>query len=453
MNCRNNRQLQLRRSPIRDVFTERMIVMCPIQRLAKGAATKAASSDILESTQEVVEEALHKLGFDDAVYQLLKEPLRILTVRIPVRMDDDKTQVFTGYRAQHSDAIGPTKGGIRFHPQVTLEEVKALSIWMSLKCGIFHLPYGGGKGGIVCDPRTMSAREIERLARGYVHAVSQIVGPTKDIPAPDVYTNAQVMAWMYDEYSRIKEFDSPAFITGKPLVLGGSPGRDKATGLGVVIAAREAAKHLGEDLKKLKVIIQGFGNVGSHVAEILSEWGVTVIGISDANGAMYDPNGLPITELLKSRNSYGIVSTGRPDVITNEELLVKPCDVLIPAALENQITADNAPNIQARLVVEAANGPTTQEATSILTDRDILLVPDVVANAGGVSVSYFEWVQNNQGWYWSENEVDQRLEKMMIDAIERTLKTAVRYEVNMRTAAYMVGIKPFAEAMQLRGWV
>jgi glutamate dehydrogenase len=413
----------------------------------------APGDNVLINTQEAVHAALQRLGYNDTIYEVLKEPIRVLTVRIPIRMDNGEVEVFTGYRAQHNDAIGPTKGGIRFHPNVTLDEVKALSIWMSIKCGIFNLPYGGAKGGIVCDPRSMSIHEQERLARGYVRAVSQIVGPAKDIPAPDVYTNPQIMAWMYDEYSRIREYDSPNFITGKPLVLGGSRGREQATALGVCIAMREAAKTRDQHISDLRVLIQGFGNVGSNTARILYEMGAKVVGISDAAGGLYDENGLDIPKLLEERDSFGMVTPHYKNVISNDEFLVQPCDVLIPAALENQITENNAHDIQASIIVEAANGPTTPAADEILKQRNILLVPDVVANAGGVTVSYFEWVQNSQGWYWTEEEVNSRMEQMMVESVHNILKTARRYQVSTRLAAYMVGIRPFAEAMRWRGWV
>jgi len=367
--------------------------------------------NLFTSTQDVIQDALNKLGYDEAMYELLKEPLRMLQVRIPVKMDDGTTKVFTGYRAQHNDAVGPTKGGVRFHPQVSEEEVKALSMWMTLKCGIVDLPYGGGKGGVICDPRQMSMGEIERLSRGYVRAVSQIVGPTKDIPAPDVFTNAQIMAWMMDEYSRMDEFNSPGFITGKPLVLGGSQGRDRATAQGVTIVIEEAAKKRGIDIKGARVVIQGFGNAGSFLAKFMHDLGAKVIGISDAYGALHDPEGLDIDYLLDRRDSFGTVTTLFENTISNKELLELDCDILVPAAIENQITADNAHNVKANIVVEAANGPTTAEATKILTERAILLVPDVLASAGGVTVSYFEWVQNNQGYYWTEEEVEERLYK------------------------------------------
>lgn len=422
------------------------------KRLVVGAAAPTTTEDVFGNTQQVVLEALTKLGYPNEVYELLKEPIRVLTVRIPVRMDDGRVEVFTGYRAQHNDSVGPTKGGIRFHPNVTLEEVKALSIWMSIKCGIFNLPYGGGKGGIICDPRQMSLRELESLARGYVRAISQIVGPAKDIPAPDVYTNAQIMAWMYDEYNRIREFDSPNFITGKPLVLGGSAGREKATALGVCVAAREAAKTRNLSLKDARVIVQGFGNVGSNVALILHQMGAKVIGISDAGGAVYDEKGLEIPDLIDKKDSFGMVTPIFKNTIKNEELLVKPCDILIPSALENQLTESNAHDIQATIIVEAANGPTTPKANDILTERGILIVPDVLANAGGVTVSYFEWVQNNQGYYWSEEEVNDKLEQMMIKATQNILETAQNRKVSTRIAAYMIGLRRFAEAMSFRGW-
>jgi glutamate dehydrogenase len=409
--------------------------------------------DVLKATQIVIHRALEKLGYPEEVYELLKEPIRMLTVKIPVRMDDGTVKIFTGYRAQHNDAVGPTKGGIRFHPDVTEREVKALSIWMSLKCGIVDLPYGGGKGGIVCDPRNMSFRELERLSRGYVRAISQIVGPTKDIPAPDVFTNSQIMAWMMDEYSRIDEFNSPGFITGKPLVLGGSHGRETATAKGVTICIREAAKKRGIDLKGARVVVQGFGNAGSFLAKFMHDAGAKVIGISDAYGALYDPNGLDIDYLLDRRDSFGTVTKLFKNTITNKELLELDCDILVPAAIENQITEENAYNIKASIVVEAANGPTTLEATEILTRRGILIVPDVLASAGGVTVSYFEWVQNNQGYYWSEEEVEEKLEKVMVKAFNNVYETAQTRRVDMRLAAYMVGVRKMAEACRFRGWV
>ena len=416
--------------------------------------TGSEHGDVLASTQTVIGEALKRLGYTDEMYELLKEPMRVLTVRIPVRMDDGVVKVFTGYRAQHNDAVGPTKGGVRFHPDVTENEVKALSIWMSLKCGIVDLPYGGGKGGVVCDPRQMSFRELERLSRGYVRAVSQIVGPTKDIPAPDVMTNSQIMAWMFDEYSRIREFDAPGFITGKPLVLGGSQGRETATAKGVTIVIREALKKRGIDVRDARVIVQGFGNAGSYLSKFMHEAGAKVVGISDVYGALYDPEGLDIEYLLDKRDSFGTVTKlFEKTAITNEELLVQDCDILVPAAIENQITAQNAADVKASIIVEAANGPTTLEATKIVSDRGILLVPDVLASAGGVIVSYFEWVQNNQGYYWTEEEVHAKLESMMVKGFDTVYQTHVTRGVDMRLAAYMVGVRKMAEASRFRGWI
>jgi glutamate dehydrogenase len=413
----------------------------------------AENLNLFTSTQDVIQDALNKLGYDEGMFELLKEPLRMLEVRIPIKMDDGKVKVYTGYRAQHNDAVGPTKGGVRFHPEVSEDEMKALSMWMTLKCGIVDLPYGGAKGGIICDPRQMSMNEIEKLSRGYVRAISQFVGPTKDIPAPDVFTNSQIMAWMMDEYSRMDEFNSPGFITGKPIVLGGSQGRERATAQGVTICVEEAAKKRGIEMKGARIVIQGFGNAGSFLAKFMSDAGAKVIGISDAYGALHDPEGLDIDYLLDRRDSFGTVTTLFENTISNQELLELDCDILVPAAIENQITAENAHKIKAGIVVEAANGPTTSEATKILTDRGILLVPDVLASAGGVTVSYFEWVQNNQGYYWTEEEVNEKLYKKMITAFDNVYTVATTRNINMRLAAYMVGVRKTAEAARFRGWV
>ncbi|GIN19866.1 MAG TPA: Glu/Leu/Phe/Val dehydrogenase [Bacillus bacterium] len=413
----------------------------------------AENLNLFTSTQEVIKESLNKLGFGEEMYELLKEPIRMLTVRIPVKMDDGSVKVFTGFRAQHNDSVGPTKGGVRYHPEVTEEEVKAMSLWMTIKCGIVNLPYGGGKGGIICDPRTMSMGEIERLSREYVRAISQVVGPTKDIPAPDVYTNSQIMAWMMDEYSRLRENDSPGFITGKPIVLGGSQGREKATAQGVTICIEEAAKKRGIDLKDARIVIQGFGNAGSFLSKFLYDAGAKIVGISDAYGALHDPDGLDIDYLLDRRDSFGTVTTLFENTISNKELFELDCDIIVPAAVANQITGENAPNIKASIVVEAANGPTTEEATKILTERGILLVPDVLASAGGVTVSYFEWVQNNQGYYWTEEEVNERLREKLVESFNNVYNLSQSRRVNMRLAAYMLGLRNVAEASRFRGWV
>jgi len=418
-----------------------------------GGEKDTEKLNLLTSTQIVIHDALKKMGYNQEMYELLKEPLRMSDVRIPVRMDDGSTKIFNGFRAQHNDAVGPTMGGVRYHPHVTANEVKALSMWMSLKCGIADLPFGGGKGAILCNPRTMSFGELERLSRGYVRAISQIVGPTKDIPAPDMYTNSQIMAWMMDEYSRLRQFGSSGFITGKPLVLGGSEGREKAGAKGVTICIEEAAKKRGMKVKGARVIVQGFGNAGSYIAKFMHDAGAIVVGISDVYGALYNPDGLNINYLLDRRDSFGTVTSLFEGTITNKELLEQECDVLVPAAISNQITAENASNIKAGIVVEAANGPTTLEATNILTERGILLVPDVLAGAGGVTVSYFEWVQNKQGLYWNEDEVEVKLRTKLIKSFHDIYHLSQTSNVNMRLAAYMVGVRKMAEASLFRGWV
>ncbi|WP_045517923.1 Glu/Leu/Phe/Val family dehydrogenase [Neobacillus niacini] len=409
--------------------------------------------NLLTSTQIVIHDALKRLGLPEEAYELLKEPLRMMQVRIPVRMDDGSVKIFSGFRAQHNDSVGPTIGGVRFHPKINDDEIKALSMWMSMKCGIADLPFGGGKGGIICNPRTLSFGELERLSRGYVRSISQIVGPTKDIPAPDMYTNSQIMAWMMDEYSRLRKFDSPGFITGKPLVLGGSEVREEAGALGAAICIEEAAKIRGIPIKGVRIIIQGFGNAGSYIAKFMYKSGAIIVGISDVYGALYDPDGLNIEYLLSRRDSFGTVTSLFEGTITNEELLEQECDILIPAAISNQITAKNAQNIRAQIIVEAANGPTTIEATRILSERGILLVPDVLAGSGGVTVSYFEWVQNKQGYYWDEKEVANKLRRKIVRAFHQIYEISKISNVNLRVAAYMVGVKKMVEASAFRGWI
>lgn len=409
--------------------------------------------DSLQEFRETLNEAIGIMNYPSQVFDFLKTPMRFLEFSIPVQMDNGETKVFQGYRAQHNDALGPTKGGIRFHPDVTPEEVKALAGWMSLKCSITDLPYGGAKGGVVCDPRLLSMNELEKLSRGYVRAVSQIVGPTKDIPAPDMYTNAQVMAWMLDEYDHIREFDSPSFITGKPLTLGGSVGRETATSKGVFYALELISELQKIEIKNMKVIIQGFGNVGSYLAQYLYEAGAKVVGVSDVLGGIYDPKGLDIPYLLDNRDSFGVVSSLFKNAISNQELLEKECDVLIPAAISGVINNRNADKLKCKIVVEAANGPTTKEALEILDQKEILVVPDILANSGGVVVSYFEWCQNMQGYYWTERTVDERLKEKMTDSFLKVYKTSQKYNVNMKIAAYIEGIRKITEACRLRGWV
>ncbi|MGM0923973.1 MAG: Glu/Leu/Phe/Val family dehydrogenase [Bacillota bacterium] len=422
-------------------------------KYVKSSNEVLITSNPLTEFQAVLKEAIDILRYPEEVFDLLKEPLRFFEVSIPVRMDDQTTKIFHGYRAQHNDSTGPTKGGIRFHPDVTPDEVKALSGWMSMKCGITGLPYGGAKGGIVCDPRTMSFRELELLSRGYVRAVSQIVGPTKDIPAPDMYTNSQIMAWMLDEYDHIREFDSPGFITGKPLALGGSEGRETATSKGVLYTLQRICELKKLPLNEMSVIIQGFGNVGSYLAKYLHDLGAKVVGISDVLGGIYDPDGLDIPYFLENRDSFGVVSNLVSDSLSNQELIEKECDILIPAAIGGQITIDNARNLKCQIVAEAANGPTTKEAAKILNERDILVVPDILANSGGVIVSYFEWCQNNQGYYWPEDEVDRRLKEKITMSFLKVFETSKRFDVDMKLAAYIEGISRLAEASRLRGWI
>ncbi|PEB54814.1 glutamate dehydrogenase [Bacillus pseudomycoides] len=407
----------------------------------------------LEEFQSILKEALQVLRYPEEVFEFLKKPMRFLEVSIPVRMDDGTTKVFQGYRAQHNDAAGPTKGGIRFHPDVTAEEVKALAGWMSLKCGVTGLPYGGAKGGIICNPQEMSFRELELLSRGYVRAVSQIVGPTKDIPAPDMYTNAQIMAWMLDEYDHIREFDSPGFITGKPLMLGGSQGRETATSKGVLYTLQLVSELKHIPLQNMRVIIQGFGNVGSHLAKYLYDIGVKVVGVSDALGGIYNPDGLDVPYLLENRDSFGVVSNLFSKTISNQELLEKECDVLIPAAIGGVITKHNAKRLGCKIVIEAANGPTTKEAITMLEEKDILVVPDILANSGGVIVSYFEWCQNNQGYYWTEQYVDQCLKEKITSSFSDVFNTSKHFGVNMKIAAYIEGVRKIVEASRLRGWL
>lgn len=408
----------------------------------------------LSMAQRQLRKAVEQMQADPAVYEILKEPKRTLTVNFPVRMDDGSIRTFMGIRAQHTDVIGPTKGGIRFHPNVTEDEVKALSMWMTFKCGVLGLPFGGAKGGVICNPRELSRGELERLTRGYVDAISAIIGPEKDIPAPDVYTNAQIMAWMMDEYSRLQGYNAPGVITGKPICLGGSLGRETATAQGCVFVIREAARKLSLDLTKATAVVQGFGNAGMHTARLLEEMGVTIIAVNDSKGGAYAPHGISVSELAAHKKETGTVM-GAPGTrnISGDQLLSLPCDILVPAALENQITGENAREIQARIVAEAANGPTTVEADAILSDRGVLVIPDILANAGGVTVSYFEWVQNLMNYYWTEAEVMDRLEQKMVSAFNDVFKTAVEYRSDMRTAAYISALRRLVEALKLRGWI
>lgn len=407
----------------------------------------------LVAAQERVKKACDKLGMEDKVFEILKNPERILEVSIPVKMDDGSVKVFTGYRAQHNTAIGPAKGGIRFHPDVTRDEVAALSIWMTFKCSVTGIPYGGGKGGVIVDPKTLSAGELERLARGYVNAIYPIIGEKKDIPAPDVNTNGQIMAWMADEYMKLSGGSSLGVFTGKPVELGGSKGRNRATGLGIAIILGEALKKQGKDINGAKIAVQGFGNVGSFTAKCAADMGAKVIALAEWNAILFNENGIDIDALLEYRNANkGVKGFPGASEITAEQFWSMDVDAICPCAMENAITADNASLIKTNLIVEGANGPTTLEADEIMNSRDITVIPDILANAGGVTVSYFEWVQNRYGYYWEEAEVEQKEEVAMKNAFAAIFKIQREYKVTMREAAYMYSIKRIADAMKLRGW-
>lgn len=404
--------------------------------------------------KELLKNSISSLNYNENIYHILKKPIRVLEVSLPIRMDDGSLKNFTGYRSQHLDILGPTKGGIRFHPSVNIDEVKALSIWMSLKSAILNLPLGGGKGGVIVDPQQLSERELEELSRTYIRSITPIIGPQKDIPAPDVNTNPEVMGWMMDEFDKLRGYNVPGMLTGKPIIIGGSQGRLAATGRGVVFTIREAARVLGLDLKKSTAALQGFGNVGSMTAKFLHEMGVKVVGVTDARGGIYDEAGLNIPDLL------AFVETGKPASdypkaapLTNEELFGLPVDILIPAAIENQITSETAPHIQAKIVAEAANGPTTPEGDSIMEKKGTFVIPDILCNAGGVTVSYFEWVQNAMNYYWKEEEVNKKLEERMIFGFKNVWKVREEQRCSMREAAYRVGIKHLVEALSARGWI
>ncbi len=398
------------------------------------------------------ERAVNQLSLTRGIEALLRVPERELTVNFPVRMDDGGIRIFTGHRVHHSTARGPGKGGIRYHPGVTLDEVRALAMWMTWKCAVMNLPYGGAKGGVVCDPRRLSLRELENLTRRYASEISLLISPEGDIPAPDVNTTPQIMAWIMDTYSRHRGHRVPAVVTGKPVAVGGSLGRGEATGRGVMVATREALARLSHPLAGARVAVQGFGNVGSVGATLLHDAGARIVAVSDSRGGTLDARGLDPRALTRHKRESGRVSDypgGEP--IDNAALLAIDCDVLIPAALEQQITAANAERVQARLVVEGANGPTTPEADAILAARDILVVPDIVANAGGVVVSYFEWVQDLQAFFWTEEEINQRLERLMVRALDEVTATARDRGTDLRTAALIRAIERVAEAIALLG--
>ncbi|MEW6456573.1 MAG: Glu/Leu/Phe/Val dehydrogenase [Acidobacteriota bacterium] len=405
--------------------------------------------------QAQLDEAAKIIKLDPGVHAMLREPMRELHVSIPIKMDDGTVKVFRGFRVQYNDAKGPTKGGIRFHPDETIDTVKALAAWMTWKTAMVDLPYGGGKGGVICNPKEMSEGELERLSRGYIRAIGTFIGPEKDIPAPDVYTNPQIMAWMMDEYSKIVGHSAPGVITGKPVALGGSAGRGDATARGGMYTVREAAKVLGLDLKKATVAIQGYGNAGYYAAKLVEEmFGSKVVAVSDSKGGIFNPDGLDPEEVNNFKKKTGsVINFPKTKPISNEAILELDVDILFPAALENQITGGNAPNVKAKISAELANGPTTPDADEILYKKGVFVIPDFLCNAGGVTVSYFEWVQNLYGYYWTEEEVHEKLDKKMTKAFHDTLETSKKYKVHHRMAAYVVAIERVAEAMKLRGWV
>ena len=398
------------------------------------------------------DEAARLLKLEPGIWKILTHPKRQIIVSCPIQMDNGEIEVFTGYRVQYNITLGPAKGGIRYHPDVSLDEVTALAAWMTWKCAVAHIPFGGGKGGIICDPTRMSKRELEALTRRYVAEIIDAIGPEKDVPAPDVNTNEQVMAWIMDTYSMHVGHTETAVVTGKPIELGGSLGRREATGRGVMIVAREAAKHLGKELAGSSIAIQGFGNVGSVSADLLAKAGAKIVAITDYKGGVYNKSGLDVPKMLEyvAKNKT-IDKFPGAEALTNEDLFGLDVDILIPAALENQVTVANAKGIRAKILVEAANGPVTPEANNILHDRGIFVVPDILANSGGVTVSYFEWVQDRYGYFWEESDVNDRLEKKMHEAFHDVLQTSIKYTVDMRTAAYIVAIARVGTVTKMRG--
>jgi glutamate dehydrogenase (NAD(P)+) len=407
--------------------------------------------------QSQFDTAAELVNMDRAARAMMREPMRVLEVQVPVKMDNGEVRVFKGFRVQHNDARGPTKGGIRFHPEETLDTVKALAMWMTWKTSVADIPYGGAKGGVICNPKEMTKRELEQLSRNYIRAVGRFIGPEKDIPAPDVYTDPQIMAWMMDEYSKLMGYNVPGVITGKPVEIGGSLGRGDATALGGMYNIREAAKYLKMDLKQARVAVQGFGNAGHFAATLMKKmFGSRIVAISDSKSGVYNPDGIDPEAALKHKERNGqLEGFAGGEKITNEELLELKVEVLIPAAIENQLRKDNADKVKAKLIAELANGPTTPEADKILQEKGVFVIPDFLCNSGGVTVSYFEWVQNLYSYYWSEEEVHQKLDAKMTKAFQDVLNTYLKYnsKINMREAANVVSIQRVENAMRLRGWL
>lgn len=410
------------------------------------------TENAFEYAQRQFDIAAELLNLDSGLRRILRVPQRELSVNFPVKMDDGSIEVFSGFRVQHNITRGPAKGGIRYHPDVSIDEVRALAMWMTWKCGTVNIPYGGAKGAVVVDPKRLSKGELERLTRRYTSEISLLIGPDRDIPAPDVGTTAQEMAWIMDTYSMQSGHTVPAVVTGKPINIGGSQGRIEAPGLGLVYVMREASRHLSFDITGARVAIQGFGQVGSVCARVLDELGATVVAVSDSQGGIYNRTGLPIGDVLAHKHRTGsLANFPDSDRVSNAELLELPCDILIPAALENQITAANAGKIQARVIGEAANGPVTPAADEILYDKGVFVIPDILAGAGGVTVSYFEWVQGLQEFFWTEREVNAQLERVMVNAFQHALRTAQERRVHMRTAAYLLAVERVAQSTMTRG--
>jgi glutamate dehydrogenase (NAD(P)+) len=412
----------------------------------------AQHGPIFGAMLEEFEVAARLVNLEPGIWRILTHPKRQITVSCPVQMDNGEIEVFTGYRVQYNITLGPAKGGIRYHPGVTLDEVTALAAWMTWKCAVAHIPFGGAKGGIICDPTRMSRRELEALTRRYVAEIIDAIGPEKDVPAPDVNTNDQIMAWVMDTYSMHVGHTATAVVTGKPIEMGGSLGRREATGRGVTIVTCEAAKHLGLDIDGATVAIQGFGNVGSVSADLLARAGAKIVAVTDYQGGVYNEAGLDVRALLDHAARHKSVKSFQGgDPLTNDALFALDVDVLVPAALENQITPANATTIKARIVTEGANGPTTPEAHRLLHERGVFVIPDILANAGGVTVSYFEWVQDRYGYFWEEIDVNTRLEKKMREAFAAVLQTATRYRVDMRIAAYILAVERVGMVTKMRG--
>jgi glutamate dehydrogenase (NAD(P)+) len=420
--------------------------------MASNLGTPSTESSALRSALEQFDHAAALLNLDPDMCAVLRVPKRELTVNFPVEMDDGHIRMFTGYRVQHNLSRGPAKGGIRYHPQVDLDEVRALAMWMTWKCAVVRIPYGGAKGGVVCDPKTMSMRELERMTRRYATEISILIGPDSDIPAPDVNTGQQTMAWIMDTYSMHHGYSIPAVVTGKPLSIGGSEGRPEATSRGVVYCIQQAAEHLGMRIEGARVAIQGYGNVGEPAAEMLAELGAKIVAASDSRGGVYNPDGINPADLRRYKEETGsVVGAPRTKPVSNAELLELECEILVPAALESVITEHNASKIKARILAEGANGPVTPEADQILDKRGVFVIPDILCNAGGVTVSYFEWVQDRDAFFWTADEINSRLHRVMVSAFQSVLQTRELHGVDMRLAAYMLALQRVAEATHTRG--